>query len=291
MNARDAALAVMVMLLWGLNFAVAKEALDQVPPLSLMALRFAVVAALLVPFVRLPRERIGALAALSVTLGLIHFSLMFTALRFVDASVASITIQIQVPFAALLAAVFFKDKLGWRRASGMIVAISGVAILAGEPREGSEWWAVLMVVAAALVWAVANIQMKKLEDVDGFAINGYLGLFAAPQLAVASLLLEGGQVAAWQAADWRAWGAVAYQSVIVVILCYTIWYSLLRRHSVNVTMPFTLMVPLFGVAGGVLLRGEPVTWNLLVGGAATVVGVGVIVIRRPRMLLKMPKDT
>lgn len=291
MNARDAALAVMVMLLWGLNFAVAKEALDQVPPLSLMALRFAVVATLLVPFVRVPRERIGSLAALSVTLGLIHFSLMFTALRFVDASVASITIQIQVPFAALLAAIFFKDRLGWRRASGMVVAIAGVAILAGEPREGSQGWAVAMVVAAALVWAVANIQMKKLEDVDGFAINGYLGLFAAPQLALASLVLEDGQVAAWQAADWRAWGAVAYQSVIVVILCYTIWYSLLRRHSVNVTMPFTLMVPLFGVAGGVALRGEPITWNLVVGGVATVIGVGVIVIRRPRMLLKMPKDT
>lgn len=291
MTPRDAAIAVMVMLLWGLNFAIAKEGLDQLPPLTLMALRFTVVALLLVPFVRFPREYLKPLAALSVTLGLVHFSLMFTGLKYVDASVAAITIQIQVPFAALLAAVFFKDKLGWRRASGMVVAIAGVAILAGEPREGSEWWAVLMVVAAALVWAVANIQMKKLQDVSGFVINGYLGLFAAPQLALWSFLLEDGQVAAIANADWRAWGAVAYQSVIVVILCYTLWYGLLRRHSVNVTMPFTLMVPLFGVAGGVALRGEPITWNLLIGGAATVVGVGIIVMRRPRLFEKMPKDT
>ncbi|NBB82017.1 MAG: EamA family transporter [Alphaproteobacteria bacterium] len=291
MTPRDAAIAVAVMLLWGLNFPIAKEGLDQLPPLAMVSLRFVIVAVLLVPFVRLPRAHLGRLAALSVTLGLVHFSLMFTALSHVDASVAAITIQIQVPFAAMLAAVFFKDKLGWRRALGMVVAIAGVAILAGEPREGSAWWAVLMVVGAAMMWAIANIQMKQLQDLDGLTINAYLGLFSAPLLAGASLILESGQAAAFAGADWRAWGAVAYQSVVVVILCYTLWYGLVRRHSVNVTMPFTLLVPLFGVAGGVALRGEPLTLNLLVGGAATVVGVGIIVLRRPKMFEKMPKET
>src|SRR3546814_9270170 len=52
---------------------------------------------------------------------------------------ASIAIQLQVPFASLLAAIFFKDKLGWRRGFGMLIAFFGVAVIAGEPRlERSE---------------------------------------------------------------------------------------------------------------------------------------------------------
>jgi len=291
MSPRDVALAVMIALLWGLNFAVTKTALDELPPLILVSMRFVLVAAILLPIVRLPRGYLGKLGLLSVTLGLVHFSMMFTALQYVDAAVASITIQIQVPFAALLAAVAYGDKLGWRRAAGMVVAVAGVGILAGEPRTSSALWAVGLVVGAAMVWAIANIQMKQLDQVNVLAINAYLGLFAAPQLAAASLVLEKGQWQAITGASWIAWGAVVYQAVIVVILCYSLWYGLLRRYPVNNVMPFTLLVPVFGVLGGITIRGEPVTWNLLVGGLFTIAGVGIIVIRRPKLTVGMFKDT
>jgi len=291
MTPRDAALAVLVVLLWGANFAIAKTALDELPPLALVAMRFALVAALLLPVVRVPRGHLGRIALLSVTLGLVHFSAMYMALRHVDAAVASIAVQIQVPFAALLAAVFYGDRLGWRRAAGMAVAIAGVAILAGEPREGSAPWAVALIIGAAMVWAVANIQIKDLDRANVFAINAYVGLFAAPQLAVASLLFEEGQWPAIASASWIAWAAVLYQAVVVVILCYSLWYALLRRHPVNAVMPFTLLVPVFGVLGGVTLRGEPLTWPLVVGGLLTVAGVGIILLRRPRLTERMPTET
>src|SRR5690606_15019516 len=114
----------------------------------------------------------------------------------------------------------------------------------------------------ALVWAIANIQMKRLADVDGFALNGWIALLALPQLAVGSALLEHGQVDAVLAADGRAWAAIVYQSLVVVILCYGVWYALLRRYQVNQTMPWTLLVPVFGVASSVLVLDEPFTWNL-----------------------------
>lgn len=284
MTLADGLVGLLIAVFWGLNFAISKAGLEQFPPVLMIALRFALVAVLLVPFVPMPRGRMKEIALFSTTLGLLHFSLMFSGLAQVDAAVAAITIQIQVPFAALLSAVLFRDPPGWRRLLGMALAIAGVAILAGEPRNSSVLWAVGLIVAAALIWAVSNIQMKQLTDVDGFALNGWMALLAAPQLLLASLVIERGQWDAITTADWLDWGSVAYQGVIVVILGYGLWYRLLRRFSVNQVMPFTLLVPLFGVLSGVLFLGEALTWPLATGGVATVAGVAIIVTRRPKLV-------
>ena len=284
MRLADFLVGLMITVFWGMNFAVSKLGLAQFPPLLMIALRFAVVAVLLVPFLPMPRDRMREIALYAVTLGLLHFSLMFNGLARVDAAVAAITIQIQVPFAALLSAILLKDPPGWRRLLGMALAIGGVAILAGEPRSSSALWAIGLIVAAALVWAVSNIQMKQLADVDGFALNGWMALMATPLLLLASLILESGQWQAMADADWRGWGSVVYQALIVVILGYGLWYRLLRRYSVNQVMPFTLLVPLFGVLSGVVFLGEAVTWALAIGGLTTVAGVAIIVFRRPRLV-------
>lgn len=284
MTLADGLTGLLIAVLWGLNFAISKAGLEQFPPIFMVSLRFVLVAALLVPFVPFPRGRMKEIALFSTTLGLLHFSFMFSGLAQVDAAVAAITIQIQVPFAALLSAVLYRDPPGWRRMLGMALAIAGVAILAGEPRTSSVLWAVGLIVVAALIWSVSNIQMKRLGDVDGFALNGWMAILAAPQLLLVSLLIEDGQWAAIRAADWIGWGAVAYQGVVVVIVCYGLWYRLLRRYSVNQVMPFTLLVPLFGVLSGVLFLGEAVTWQLVAGGMATIIGVAIIVVRRPRLV-------
>lgn len=280
----DLLLAVGVMIIWGYNFVIAKYGLAEMPPLLFVALRFALVAVLLVPFVRMPRGRWRDVLILAVLLGLIHFSLMFTGMKHVDAAVAAIVIQIQVPASALLAMIFFRDRIGWRRALGMAVAIGGVAILAGEPRHGSALWAIGLIVLAAIVWAGANIQMKRMADLDPSTINGWMSLFAAPMLFAVSLVIEDGQWQAVTQASWRAWVAVAFQSVVVMILSYAVWYRLLRTYSVNQTMPCTLLVPVFGVLSGVLFLDEPASWNLLLGGIATLVGVGIIILRRPKVV-------
>jgi O-acetylserine/cysteine efflux transporter len=279
----DAGIILLVMLIWGLNFVMGKWALAQVPPIFLMALRFALVAALLLPFVTLPRDRLRGILALSITLGCVHFSLMFTGLRDVDAAVASIAIQTQVPFAALLAAMFLGDRLGWRRLLGMALAFAGIAVMAGEPRFSSNLLPIGLIVAGALMWAIANIQIKQLGAVDGFALSAYMSLFAVPQLLAASYLLESGQVDALARATWQAWASLAYMAVMVTIISYAMWYRLLRRYPVNQAMPFTLLVPIFGVLSGVVLLDEPLGWRIVIGGLATVAGVGIIVIRRPRL--------
>ena len=284
MAVSDLIAALAVVLFWGLNFVVAKIGLDQFPPLMMIAMRFAVVVVVLAPFMRWPTGRMRMLMAYAFTLGLVHFALMFTGLAHADVAVAAITIQIQVPFSALLAALFFNDQIGWRRALGMVVAIVGVVVLAGEPRQGTELWAVAMIVGAALAFAVSNLQMKALSDLKPAMVNGWLAVLATPQLFLASLVLESGLWEALKTANWHGWGSILYQSVVVVVLCYGLWYRLLRRYPVTQVVPLTLLIPVLGVGGGVVLLGEPASWELAVGGALTLIGVAIILFRRPRMV-------
>ena len=210
-----------------------------------IALRFALVAAVLVPFVKWPRRQWKPILAVSVTLGLIHFSLMFTGLRDLDASTAAISIQLQVPISSALAAMFLGDKLGWRRALGMVIAFAGVALIAGEPRLQGQYLAFALVLAATSMWAIANLQIKMMKDVDGLVLNAWVAGFGAPQLLAASLLLEEGQMAALAAADWRAAFSIFYQALFVVVIGYGGWYWLIKRYEVNQSMPFAGLGPGF----------------------------------------------
>jgi O-acetylserine/cysteine efflux transporter len=266
------------MVIWGFNFAVAKVGLREFSPVLMMALRFGLIALVLVPFRPVPSpRRLAGILVLAVLLGGIHFPMMFTGLNELDAATASIAIQLQVPFSSILAALVFKDRLGWRRAAGMVVAFAGVLVIAGEPRMADHLGALLLVVGASFVFAVANIHIKRMGPQDGFALNGWTGLFAAPILGLASLALEQGQTATILAAGWQGWGAIAYMAFLVTIFAYGLWYPLVYRYPVNQTMPWTLTVPMFGVLSGVLMLGEPMTVWLVVGGVLTLGGVAVIV--------------
>jgi O-acetylserine/cysteine efflux transporter len=281
---RDLLVVLLVMAIWGFNFAVSKIALEQMPPVLMIGLRFALVAALLLPISRIPLGHMKDIFLLSVTLGSAHFALMFTGLSRVDASVAAITIQAQVPIAAALGAILYREQITLPRIIGMLVALAGVIILAGAPQARSDLAAVLMIVGAAFMWAVANLQMKNLSKVNGFALNAWMALFATPQLIVTSLILETGQWESIVSSDWRVWASITYQAVLVVVVCYSLWYWILREYSVSQAIPFTLLVPIFGVISGLLFLGETLTINVIVGGGTTIVGVAIITGVAARMM-------
>jgi len=274
-----------VTFVWGINFAVVKVGLAFLPPISFVALRFLAVGLILLPWMRLPRRRLGDLLLLSLVLGVVHFSLMFSGMKSLDVSTAAIAIQLQVPFAAILAAIFFKDRLGWRRLTGMAIAFAGVVLIAGEPRLQGNLRPLLFVVTAACVWAGANILIKRIGDeVDVLSLNGWIALFAAPQLMLVSAFAESGQIAGILGADWRLWASLAFQALLVTVFGYGVWYQAMRRFAVNQVMPLTLLVPLFGVLSGVVVFGDRLTGPMLLGGFCTILGVAIVIIRRPRII-------
>ena len=282
MSGRHVLIGIFVMLIWGGNFAVAKLGLEQLPALTFLAARFAVVAILLVPFVKFPKEKIWHVLGYSVTLGGVHFGIMFVALAEIDAATAALASQTGVPFAVILSALFFKDYPGIWKIAGILIAFAGVAVIAGEPRFQGGLLPLLMVVVAAFAWAMGAIQTKAMGEINGFALNGYMALFSVPQLVLLSLIWEDGQWLALTQMDLVGVFSILYQSVMVVIVGYGLWYVLLARYPVSITMPFTLLMPFFGVLAGVLILDESLTSSMLAGGALTIFGVGVIILRSAR---------
>lgn len=282
MRTTDILLALLVMVIWGANFVVAKIGVTHMPPLMLIGIRFLLVGVILAPFVPYPRGKMWQIAALSVVLGTLHFGLMFTGIKGLDAGVASIAIQLQVPFASILAAFFFKDVLGWRRLLGMALAFAGIVLIAGEPRMQTSLVSLGLVIAASFVWAVSNIQVKFLGRINSLSLLAWSSLLSAPQLLFWSYVLEDGHLSALINAGWAPWLSIIYMAFLVSFVGYGIWYFLVPRYSLNQTMPFTLTVPVFGVLSGVVFLNEELTLMMVLGGCMTIIGVGTIILRRPR---------
>lgn len=275
MPTRDILAALVVVSLWGFNFVVVKLGTEALPPLLLTTLRFVLVALLLVPFLRPRREHLAGLVTLSVTFGTLHFGLLFFCLKTVDAATAAIFIQLGVPFATLGAVLLFGERMGPMRWLGLLLAFGGVVLVAGEPQGASLLAAALMIVSA-MGWAASNLVVKRLKGCGPLTMTAWLCLFAAPQTLVLSLILEGNPLPHLLAAPAMGWAAVVYTAVGSSIIAHSLWYVLLTRHEVSRVAPFSLLAPVLGVMGGILILGEPATWQKLVGGAITLSGVALI---------------
>jgi O-acetylserine/cysteine efflux transporter len=290
MKLRDLGWMLLIQVIWGVNFVVVKMGLDHMPPLFFVALRFTLAALILAPFSGLPRRHLKRVIPLSFTLGVMHFTLIFTGMHYLDASTTAIAVQLQVPFAAILAAIFFKESLHWRRITGMVIAFAGIVLIAGQPRFFENPWPLASVIAAALVWSVANVQVKLLGDeIDAVQLNGWIAILAAPQLLAVSYLLEGDHWPALVDIGWAGAFALVYQAALVAAFSYWIWYNLMRRYPVNQVMPFMLLQPVIGAAAGVVFRNEVITLPMVIGGLGILIGVAIIIIRRPAVIAPSTK--
>jgi O-acetylserine/cysteine efflux transporter len=281
MKLRDLGLVLLVMVIWGLNYPIGKIGVAAVPPMTMIALRFALVAAILLPFVKMPRGHWRAVALFSIVNGVLHYAPNFVGLKLVDSGIGAILNQLSVPFSAILAALFFGDRLGWRRALGMALAFLGVAVLVGEPRRETDLLGAFLMMAAAFTWAVSMALAKNLSAVHPLSLTAWMCAFAAPQLFLCSLLLEEQPIARALAAGWAGWGPILFMAVLVSLVSHTLWYSVVQRYPLNVSAPFGLLTPVFGVAFGALILGERLTLWMLAGAAIVLAGVAIITIRRP----------
>ncbi|MAM68758.1 MAG: multidrug DMT transporter permease [Rhodospirillaceae bacterium] len=281
-------LAVIIMAVWASNIAAARLAAGEIPGWALITIRMAVIAITLVPFVAIPRGHMWKIFGLSVTMGTMHFGLLFVALEHIHAGTAALILQTSVPFALLLALIFFQERFGWRRATGIIISFAGVTLLVGEPRVNDNLLFAFLALVSALSFGAANLQLRSLGGVNVFAINGWMSVFAIPQMALISWIFESGQIDAIQNASIDAWIAIAHMGIVVSIVGHGLWYRLVPKYRTNQTMPFTLLIPFFGVSFGIVILGETLTSLIAGGGLVTIVGVAIIVFRKSENFIEKP---
>lgn len=286
MKPRHFLLLLATLVLWGGFYVAGKYALAIFPPFFLTALRFLVVAAVLLPWCGMPNIPMKKVLLLSTLLGVGNFGLGLAGFGWgIDMATAIILGQLGVPFSCMFGSILLKDQLGPWRSSGLVIAMLGAVFIAGTPNVSSHYGAFVALLCASLTWGLVNILMKQYGEVKIWPFLGWMALFAAIQLLVLSALFEQGQMAAMQKITWREAAGVLYLGLGCTIGAYALWYYLLFRYLASQITPYTMLGPFITFGMGKLFFDEPISAQVMIAGAITLLGVGIIVMRRPRLAM------
>ncbi len=207
---------------------------------------------------------------------------MYFALRLgLDVNVAVVVDQMRVPFAALVGYLFLKERLKSKAIVGMLIAIMGTFVIMETPNAIGNTLAFFLALASTLAWAFYNLQVKDLGRVKLTSFIGLVSLFGAVQLFFLSALVEENQLELLRNMPLHVGISMGYMVIAATIVAHGIWYLLLLKHPVNYLAPYTLLVPVFGMGASVLIMGEVITVHLIIGAVLTLIGVAMIVMRRP----------
>jgi len=278
-------LAASVPLLWGIGFTFAKAGLNEFPPLFLMGMRFSLAALALVWFVPIPRGQLKQIFLISFVGSTLQYGMTFTGLSMLDASLAIIIIHLEVPFSVLLAGIILKDNPGIQRILGILISFAGIVLIAGQPSLSGQLPAILLTAAGAMMWAVGQVMVKRLENPpSGFALTAWIGVFSGPQMILGSFIFEDSQFESLANASWIGWGVILYLALIMTVLGYGIWYRVLSRNPVSKVMPVMLLLPIFTIASSMFFLGEHPSPMIFIGAAVVIGGVSMIVITKDSKL-------
>ena len=288
--ATDLAAALGVVVIWGLNFVAMKYALHDFTPFQLGFWRYAFAVFPLLLFVRKPKLSWGWLAAGGLTqLG--QFTFLFLALHVgMTAALASVLMQTQVFFTTLLGLMFLRERLTAPMVAGLGLASAGLACFAlgfldgGAPHGGAvTGLGLLLNLLAAAMWALSNIVARRAQMAQpGFDAVQYVVWMSLVPLAPFAALAWWAEPAAtrwqWLHASAGAWASVAYLGWLATVAAYGAWTWLLKRHPAGRIAPFSLGVPVIGLAAGTLLMGETITHWQWLGSACVVLALAVVVV-------------
>ena len=282
MRVRDFFLLMLVCLIWAFNNVLSKIIVDNwaVPPLFYAALRFSVVALVMLPWL-LPMPRPAwRILLIALLMGGGNFALLFVALQTTSPSAAAIVLQLGVPFTILLSVMMLGERVHWRRGLGIGLTLLGVLIVTWRP-EGFALTAGLgFVVAAAFAGSAGAVLMKQVEDVEPFRFQAWVGFVSVIVLGIGSALFEDGHWTAAAANGWPFVGAVLFTGLVVSVGAHSAYYHLIRQYEANLLAPLTLMTPLATIGFGVLITNDHFDARMAIGASLALGGVLIVALRR-----------
>ena len=276
MTPKDLLLALLVIVVWGLNFVVIKVGLHGMPPMLMGALRFMLAAFPAILFVRRPQVPLRWMLAYGMTISLGQFAFLFYAMYVgMPAGLASLVLQSQAFFTLFFAALFLGERLRGSNLFGLLVAASGLVLIGLQGGQAMTLAGFALTIAAASMWALGNVVTRKLGKVNlvGLVVWGSL-IPPLPFLAL-SLWLEGPELISQslRTLSLDSLLVLAYLAFGATILGYGLWSRLLSLYPASQVAPFSLLVPVVGISSSALLLGERLGGLQMVGAALVMAGL------------------
>lgn len=261
--------------IWGASFLFMRVAAPDFGAAPLVAVRLWLGALVLLPLLWQARRafppalwpRLALIGAINAA---IPFTLFAWAAQRAPAGVGAITNSMAVLFVALIAFLFYGEKIGARRAVALVAGFAGVVVLASGKVAGADVGpAVAAGTAAAFLYGIgANLVKRHLAGLPATAVAG-------ATLLCAALLSTPFAIADWPDAPvpMRAWWSVAALGVLCTGIAFVMYYRLIARIGAPRAATTTYLVPLFGVGWAWWLLGEPLTWTMALAGVLILGGV------------------
>lgn len=289
LSGRDRLLAVSVAVMWGCNFLAIHFVIEHFPPLFAGALRFVVIALPTILLVPWPGVRVRWLIGYGLGFGTGQFAFLFVGMDLgMPTGLASLVLQASAPFTVLLGALVLGERVTARAATGIAVALAGMAAIAWQRAEHAALLPVALTILAALSWALGNLCSRRALQPDGHPgradinpLHFTLWMSVVPPIPMfaLSMVFEGPAAGVRALADsGTTQGMIALGGLTYVVLVGTIagsglWSTLMRRNPAGVVAPFSLLVPIVGMSMAFLLLAERPTPVELAAGAVVILGV------------------
>ena len=275
---------VAIILVWGLNNAAAKVATAHLPPMMVGGLRFALALIFLFPFIKPPFPEPKQLLGIILLSGPIHFGLVYVAFGMGQSlSPLVVASQLWIPFTAVAAWKMLGETMRLPAVIGLVIAFVGVTWLSLDPHGAGDLPALTLVIIASGCWAVATVLVRMTPGVKPLKVQGVTAIVAAPTLIAMSFAFETRVVERVMTAPPIAWACVAFAGIVSTIGASALLFWLVQRREAGRVTPYFLLTPLVSCTIGILFMGDRLTPQLLIGGAATMVGVALVALTEKRM--------
>lgn len=281
MRAFDLGELVLLAALWGASFLFMRLGAYEFGPLALAFVRVGLATALLLPLLA-SRGSLGALRThwrglllVGALNSAIPFALFSFAALSITAGLSSIVNATTPLWTAVVAFVWLRQGLTRLRVLGLLIGFAGVAFLAWDKasfKPGADHtglWAVLACAVATLCYGLAaNATKRYLSGVPPLAV-------ATGSQAAATVLLALPAAWHWPAAlpGAVAWGSALALASLCTALAYLMYFRLMSRVGPTNAVSVTFLIPLFAILWGWLFLREPVTAQMVMGGAIVLVGI------------------
>lgn len=252
-------LAILITAIWGINFSVIKLGLSSVEPFTLAGIRFTLCALPLLLLIKKPDVPWRYLISYGLVFGIGLWGLVNLGIRTgLSAGIASLLLQFSAFFTLLLGHLVLKESLSRYQIAGFMIACGGLLSIVFITDGSVTFSGMLLVLAGAFAWSIANIINKKAGTRQVFAFLVWSSAFSPVPLFLLDWLANGthGYMSLVSHMDARALLSVLFQVYPNTLFGYWVWNSLLKRYPVSTVAPLSLLVPVFGLLGSRVIMGE-----------------------------------